>query len=196
MKKFNYRKAVQLVNFFALKEGGKINRMKAVKLVWLADRLHLRQHYRLITEDVYYALPKGPVPSNTLNLLKDGRGLTEEQVEYSKVILSKDGLYNYVSKEPVYKKVFSATDCEAMEAVYEGFGNLDQYQLSELSHSYPEWLRHEAPLKSKEAGRYLIDLLDFFDNTATASDFFHQSPDDLQLTKELYLEEQALYNFL
>ncbi|MGH1337024.1 MAG: Panacea domain-containing protein [Aureispira sp.] len=199
MNNFQYKKAVQLINFFTHKEGGEINRLKAVKLVWLADRLHLRQHYRLITEDTYYAMPRGPVPSNTLNLLKEGRGLTNEQFEYAQEIIQKKGNFTYTTKKSVYKKIFSITDCIAMEAVYEQFGILDKYQLSELSHTYPEWKRHEQTLKTKETGRFKIDILDFFKNPITPtieSVLFDQSFDDLQLTKELYLEEQALYNFL
>jgi hypothetical protein len=42
-----------MLNFFAIREGGRLNRMKAVKLVWLADRLQLRKYYRSITHDVY-----------------------------------------------------------------------------------------------------------------------------------------------
>ena len=40
MNEFNHRKAVQALNFFSLKNGGKIEKMKAIKLLWLSDRVH------------------------------------------------------------------------------------------------------------------------------------------------------------
>jgi len=45
---FNHKKAVQTLAYFAQKEGGVINKMKAFKLIWLSDRLHLRKYGRPI----------------------------------------------------------------------------------------------------------------------------------------------------
>jgi len=65
MKGFNYRKAIQTLVFFAEKENGTINKMKAYKLIWLSDRWHLRNYGRSILNDTYFALKFGAIPSNT-----------------------------------------------------------------------------------------------------------------------------------
>ena len=59
----SYKKATQALNFFALKKDGKINKMKAIKLIYLADRLHLRKYGRPIVGDIYWAMKLGPVGS-------------------------------------------------------------------------------------------------------------------------------------
>lgn len=65
---FNFRKAVQALNFFAVKEGGTIDKMKVIKLIWFSDRAHLRQYGRPILMDRYLAMKYGPVPSKTKDL--------------------------------------------------------------------------------------------------------------------------------
>ena len=65
-----YKKATQALNFLAKKKGGKINRMKALKLIYFADRLHLRTYGRPIIGDDYWAMQFGPVPSCTNNIAK------------------------------------------------------------------------------------------------------------------------------
>ena len=42
MKAYNHKKAVQLINYLAVYNQGAINKMKALKLIWLVNRLHLR----------------------------------------------------------------------------------------------------------------------------------------------------------
>ncbi|MFK7797963.1 MAG: hypothetical protein AB8E82_10960 [Aureispira sp.] len=82
-----------------------------------------------------------------------------------------------------------------METIYTHFGQLNQHQLSEHSHLYPEWKKQEQDLQTNKARRRSISIIDFFENPAPKDNnpVFEQSTDLLQLTKELYLEEQALY---
>jgi len=65
---FDCRKTTQALNYFAIKAGGTINRMKAIKLVYLADRYHLRKYCRLITNDIYFAMDNGPVASGVKDI--------------------------------------------------------------------------------------------------------------------------------
>lgn len=49
---FSHRKATQALNFFARKAPGhSINKMKALKLVYFADRYHLRKYGRPVVGD-------------------------------------------------------------------------------------------------------------------------------------------------
>lgn len=71
---FDYKKATQALNFFALKEGGTINKMKALKLIYFAERYHLRKYGRPVTNDDYWAMGLGTVPSGSRDIshLKSG----------------------------------------------------------------------------------------------------------------------------
>lgn len=65
------RKIVQALNYIACSQlGHTVNCMKAYKLLWLADRYHLRHYGRTISGDVYYALPHGPVPMDAMNVVE------------------------------------------------------------------------------------------------------------------------------
>jgi len=39
---FDYKKATQAINYLVKKEGGTIDKLKLIKLVYFADRYHLR----------------------------------------------------------------------------------------------------------------------------------------------------------
>ena len=57
------KKIIQALAYIAYQQADhKINSMKAYKLLWLADRYHLRQFGRTITGDTFFALPHGVVP--------------------------------------------------------------------------------------------------------------------------------------
>ena len=65
------RKIIQALAYIVYQQPDhKVNSMKAYKLLWLADRYHLRQTGRTITGDVFYALPHGVVPSDAKNVVE------------------------------------------------------------------------------------------------------------------------------
>ncbi len=72
---YNARKAAQVAAFFALSEGGKINVLKLVKLIYLADRSAMEAFEAPILNDKFVSMDHGPVNSITLNLIN---GLGDE----------------------------------------------------------------------------------------------------------------------
>jgi hypothetical protein len=185
MKGFNHRKAVQALNFFARKEGGSINKMKAIKLIWLSDRLHLRRFGRTITGDTYFALPFGPVASNTRDLLEASPFCSDEELAYgSSFIVAKDQ-YNYSTKADTEEKVFSRSDLNAFEEVYQVYGHLNKFELSELSHLFPEWKKWETALAASQS-RYLMDLQDFFKDSPSDNPIFQDDPENLDLALKIF----------
>jgi uncharacterized phage-associated protein len=188
MKGFNYKKAVQALNFFALKEGGCINKMKALKLVWLSDRLHLRRYSRTITGDVYFALPFGPVASTTRDILKSYIGLTNVEQEYSNLHIATQDKYSYESAAGLNENVFSETDLEVLSLIYEKYGRCDEFVLSEISHRFPEWKKYETALTNKnQPFHFSINEIDFFENYEDGSGLFMDSEEYLSISKEMYL---------
>src|SRR5438105_15508174 len=84
---FSHRKATQALNFFARQEGGSINKMKALKLVYFADRYHLRRFGRPVVGDEYHAMNYGPVASGTKDLAEMTDFLGEVEASYGKIYL-------------------------------------------------------------------------------------------------------------
>lgn len=155
----DYRKATQALNYFAIKEGGKINKMKALKLVFLADRYHLRKYGRLITNDYYMAMEHGPVPSVTKDIAESNDYLDNNKKEYSQKYIGPVDNLTLESVNKMDKMVFSESDLEALQFAWDAFGHYDQFQLRDISHSYPEWAKHEKIIVRGSC--FQIDILDF-----------------------------------
>jgi hypothetical protein len=118
MRGFNYKKAVQSLSFLANENGGTLNKMKAIKLIWLADRLHLRQFGRSITGDEYYALQNGPVPSGTRDVLENSDFLDDTASDYASEYLSAIDKYNFAILTKPNLKVFSETDIKTLKTIF------------------------------------------------------------------------------
>jgi len=179
----NIRKIVQALNFFVCSDASKrLNKMKAYKLLWLADRYHVRQYGRTITNDIYYALPKGTVPSHTKDLLDK-----KIESDYFSDYIKLRGEYEFVSKSSPNMDVFSETDIEVLHLIYSIFGNKNANFLSKYSHEFPEWKRFEEKLNDKNlVSSYKISTNDFFENIKEESGLFEDDNELLILTKELF----------
>lgn len=197
MRGFNYKKAVQALNFLAEKNGSPLNKMKAIKLIWLADRLHLRTYGRTITGDVYFALPYGPVPSTTRDILEiNSFSLSDDELNYSNEYLVITDKLNYNTNKVPNTKVFSKTDLDILEKILEKYGAFDQFTLSKLSHQFPEWKKYESALKQKVASRFEMNYIDFFEDVDDSTKLFIADPSSTQLAKDIYLEDQKMSNIL
>ena len=160
--KFSHKKATQILNYFAIKQGGKINKMKALKLIFLADRYHLRKYGRPITNDDYFAMEFGPVASGVKDIAEKSDFLDDDVKDYSAQFLELKNRYNLASKLPFDEDVFSNSEIEALSFVWNKFGSMGEFELSPLTHQYPEWKKHEATLKT--TSRIRMNLEDFLDD--------------------------------
>ncbi len=185
MKGFKHRKAVQALNLFAQKEGGSINKMKAIKLIWLSDRLHLRRFGRTITGDTYFALPFGPVASNTRDILEASSFCSDEELAYGSGFISPQDKYNYSSIADIDLKVFSKSDLDAFGEVYGVYCHLNKFELAELSHLFPEWKKWESSLAISQS-RFLMDFQDFFQESSTDNPLFQDDHENLDLALRIF----------
>lgn len=155
-----HRKAAQALNFFARQEGGSINKLKALKLLFFADRYHLRKFGRPVSECAYFAMPHGPVASEAKHIAEDCDKLPPTVRAYARKYVRKDGDYEFSSIAEMDSAVISASDREALEFAWRNFGRFGKYTLRAITHHYPEWKRHESKLKTVK--RVPMDLADFF----------------------------------
>lgn len=190
MKNFNIKKATQVINFFCIKEGNEIDKLKLIKLIWLSDRYHLRKYGRFITDDIYFAMPQGPVPSSILDLIDTNIFTYEEsELEYSKSFILLLNKTTVKSIAPLNEIFFSKTDLDVMEEIYSIYNKYSGKFLSEISHSFPEWVRHKEDIKNG-VRRKTILLEDFFKNIDEEISFpiMNLEEDHLSLSKEFFLE--------
>ena len=161
---FSHRKATQVLNFLARQAGGSIHKLKALKLVYFADRYHLRRYGRPVIGDEYLAMEYGPVPSSTKDIAEMSGFLGQEERNYAKAFIQPNEYYSYRSQKPVEELVFSQTDREALAWAWQHFGHFDRFALAKLTHRYPEWQRHEAALLAKVVSRAPMNYRDFLED--------------------------------
>ena len=194
---FAYRKATQALNYFARKAGGRINRLKALKLVFFADRYHLRKYGRPITNDRYWAMSYGPVPSGTKDLAEQGEFLGQLETQYVARFIQpfSSDTHAFESVAEIEYDVFSKSDLEALEFAWSQFGKYDGFRLAEMTHDYPEWQRHQAAIDSGEATRLPMMYDDFLNDPATGVDpCFALAENDRMDRHEILAEMRAFEN--
>lgn len=170
---FSHRKTTQALNFFARQAGGSQNKLKALKLIYFADRYHLRRYGRPITGDDYLAMPYGPVASGAKDLAEMSGFLGDDERTYGAHYLAPVDGYTYRSLAEMDERTLSDSDRTALAWAWETFGHLDQFVLADLTHRYPEWQRHESALLEKRETRVPMHYLDFLDEPETAVDPCH-----------------------
>ena len=181
------KKIIQALTYLACKEEDKVmDNMKAYKLLWLADRLHLRQTGRTITGDAYYAMPFGIVPSDAKCILENEKTKMKNPKGYKARYIANKGTHEYMALCDADLNVFSDSDQDALDKVYEKFGKLDAMQLSDLSHRFPEWTFYQEMLDDKDLkNSYRIDFDHFFEDGPEIG-LYNESKELLELTQELY----------
>ena len=190
-----YKKATQALNFLARKKDGKINKMKAVKIIYFADRLHLRKYGRPIVGDVYWAMKYGPVGSMT-DHVADFSHVPEEVLAYAKKYIkpADDKRQAFISLKEEDLNVFSETDIECLEAAYDKFSDKDQFELAEITHQYPEWAKHKRQLATGTK-RIKMDYNDFFENPSHEDGFFAEDKSSLSAARESFTEMKEVSAF-
>lgn len=194
---FDYKKATQAINYLAKKEGGQIDKLKLIKLVYFADRYHLRRYGRPIANDEYLAMPLGPVGSSVKDIAEFSDFLDKTELGYAANYLGRGGLENtVVSIADVDTDVFSKSELEALDFAYSEFGNKSASTLVDITHRYPEWDKFKRVLQSKETTREQMSYSDFFGNpTNGAEDKFALSADILGASRELFEEDYKVAEY-
>lgn len=192
---FSYKKATQALNYFAQQSGGRINKMKALKLLFFADRFHLRKYGRPITNDEYFAMNYGPVPSGGKDLVEGSDFRPDVEKAYSGQFINPENRYEFSSIGEIENLVFSQTDLEALTFSWNQFGQMDQFQLAELTHQYPEWKRHEAAISGGNSSRIKMTFTDYLNDPPAPYDpCFPLTEEDRQIRREEIQEMSAIHN--
>ena len=203
---FNYKKTVQMINFFAVKakeEGVSLYKTNTLKLLYLADKKHLRDYLRTISGDTYTAKQMGPVADSACSLIEAQAGKEEEEaddIKYAneyitsedvKKIFDKKDTIKITTKKEVQKKHLSETDLFVLEHVwktYRSFIRSKDKALWEETHRYPEGAKFEkSPVWQKIQEKEMI---------STTSDGKRDllgdiSEEDLENIRDMYAETDS-----
>lgn len=130
---YNSRKAAQVAAFFANSEGGQINVLKLVKLIYLADREALKTFDAPILLDKFVSMEHGPVNSLTLNQING----TAESDGWNEFISDREGHFVGLSKKkvsPADLDELSPAEIKILKLIWERFGGMDRFELVAYTH--------------------------------------------------------------
>ena len=133
---FNERKALAAATYLLAQNGGTMNYMRLLKLLYFADRMSFQEYGRPITGDRYVAMKLGPVLSTVYDRIKDG--VWGERIRKIRCDLRLVG--------PEFIDPLSEAEIAILDEVTRTFRTLDHWNLSNLSHDLPEW--NETPNKA------------------------------------------------
>jgi uncharacterized phage-associated protein len=190
------RKSTQALNYFAcLAARGSpqpLNKMKALKLLFFADRYHLRKYGRPVSDCAYFAMKNGPVASEAKNVAEESARLKVPERNYARRFVRRKDAYHFSSVAEVDRSVLSQTDIEALEFAWRTFGQYTQFQLRDITHHYPEWKRHAPKLRHDGNKRVEMDYADFFNDPAPGYNPCHVFlAKDRKIALDLFLDQQA-----
>lgn len=168
--KFDPEKFVASLAFFASHAKG-VDKLKAAKLLYYADKYHLIRYGKPILGDVYYHLDYGPVPSKALDIMNEAidpyhlRGIPQSNLEllkkYVKVEIEGKAHPTFETKTAPDLEVFSESELEALNETIKQYGHCNGRQLINLTHQEAPWLKTE---RNEE-----IDYHLFFEGEKNAS---------------------------
>lgn len=137
--RFDITKATEVACQFLKREGGPINIMKLVKLVYLLDRLSLAQRGLPVVGGAYFSLPNGPITSEFLDLINSG-GLWGVKDCHWDEFLSDRNDHEVAMIKEAPRDHLSDSEIDLIEAVYQEHGNKTQWELRDWCHEHcDEW---------------------------------------------------------
>lgn len=191
------RKATQALNYFArLSASGsplaEINKLKALKLLFFADRFHLRKYGRPVSDCAYFAMKNGPVASEAKSVAEESAHLPPQSRSYARRFVRRKGTYDVGSVAEVDMEVFSESDREALKFAWRTFGHYTKYELRDITHHYPEWKRHEKALDGDTHKRVPMSYEDFFAEPDAGYNPCHElTPKERSIGRDLFRDRQT-----
>jgi len=174
--------------YYILKKIGEADKIKIIKLIYLADKYHLIHYGRTITNDDYYAMEYGPVGTtlkdilsieqNNIPVMEEERrylniSVMEEERRYFNSLIERAGQHSFrvVNDRDVPLDMLSESDREALDFVINNFGRMSTWELVDYTHRYPEWSQYKSLFESNLTRRKRIrtdELLSTIENDPLA----------------------------
>lgn len=137
---FNLKRTLQAVaQLLKACPARRMNYMRLLKLLYIADREMLAQHAHPITGDQAIAMKRGPVLSRTYDLIL---GNTEDPLwrkfvrrEHYEAVLVEDPGQGQLSKDALSK----------LQELTTRYQDKDEWAMSEETHAFEEWRRSWVP---------------------------------------------------
>jgi uncharacterized phage-associated protein len=191
--RFDVEKFSNALAYFASQGVTDLTKLKAVKLLYLADQRHLLRYGRPITGDKYIAMDLGPVPESAFQLIGDLLSPVEVEEPAREQALKRICVYRGMFKQyryPVLRAktkpdldVFSDSEVEVLDQTLAEFGKRQARALVDLTHEHTAYKRADA---DREPGSSVALPYEYF---------FFDAAEDPAAVRHLAESEQEDRNF-
>jgi uncharacterized phage-associated protein len=154
---FNCEKAIQAVLWLVQRNNGAMDKLQLVKMIFLADREHLAKYGRPIVGGNYFAMKYGPVSSELLDCL--------DAAETVGSAFKVDNGHKVIAKKAVGQDWLSQSDLDILDSIYQTYGHLDQWKLSDITHDFIAYKKNAPPENSRSPLPYEDFFLDYDEET-------------------------------
>ena len=144
--RFDVEKLVQALAFFVSRGVNDLDKMKAMKLLFLADKKHLLEYGKPITGDRYFCMPYGPVASASFNIIRDFMDVDDQVRPFAEKLFTEFFEVDRVSKHGRLRlrrtpdlDVFSESEVSVLSHVVDQFGDKSGVELSSITHDDATW---------------------------------------------------------
>ncbi len=190
-------KTIQLMHFFAEKNGGEISDVKLMKLLYFADRLSIETSGYPLSYDDYFSMNRGPVLSGAKRLIDNySNGQYRSLFEQAR---SGNSPQNFPLKVVSLKKVgsdindfgnadfdlLSTQDHEVLEKIFSKMGGMDDDAIALHSHDSsvcPEW-------KWPDGGRLAITIESILQKLGYSSEEILTHAADIKYFKDVVYKD-------
>jgi len=157
--RYNARKAAQVIAYLAMKEKTAcLPVLKAVKLVYLADRESLARFGFPILDETHVSMPHGPVNSTTYSHINGEEDL--DVCGWSQFLQAREN--HQIAVVPGLSDddldELSEADIVCLDSVWERFGTMTKWEIRDWTHdqnNVPEWEDPQGSSRPIPLGRTL-----------------------------------------
>lgn len=132
---FDVEKAIAAVAHLVEKTGASM--YPVMKMLYLADKMHLERYGRFISGDSYAAMEQGPVPSRTYNMVKHVRGGELRCAEDAKALQFFDyhlDTHQIIVRERPDPDELSDSDIECLDEICQIYQRAGKWAVRDMSH--------------------------------------------------------------
>ena len=137
---FNEQKTAQMAVYFLKQQDGKMNKLKLMKLLYLAERESLLRYGMSMTGDYVVSMDHGMVLSKTLDLARETAIDAHPDGWYA--MIARHGQYDLEltsSSHDTELDELSQADRGILKDIWDRFGHMDQWTIRNHTHTLPEW---------------------------------------------------------
>jgi uncharacterized phage-associated protein len=187
---FDFEATKAALLYLALQELPSFDKYKASKLLFLADREHLLRFGRTITGDAYSALPYGPTPANTLDLLDalervaiQGQDPMNDQVAELERAMDLSNLEHptYHAKVDPNPDALSRSDLRVLDHVIQEHGRKSFNELKAMTHGMRAYTNVWRDNDTRK--RFPMAFEDFFADVPEKAEFLDELEENQKLEK-------------